>query len=243
MPPTSPAPTPSAAEPARAGRAGRELQHPRLPRRPPPRRPQSCAPSTPTCCACRRCRGGCSAAGGWRGSPPPAGCTGPAATGGAAARPCSPPTGCASLGSEHLRLPVRWPDRTRGYAVVRVALPGGGELTAVSVHLSLKADERVTPHRADPRGDRRPRAARARRATSTRTTPAGPGGSSTCPTGCGWCRRSGRPTRRGRRAAGSTSCSRHPSCGCCRTARCSVPDAVYAAASDHRPTWVDLDLT
>ena len=48
------------------------------------------------------------------------------------------------VGSEHLRLPVRWPDRTRGYAVVRVALPGGGELTAVSVHLSLKAPERVT---------------------------------------------------------------------------------------------------
>ena len=23
----------------------------------------------------------------------------------------------------------------------------------------------------------------------------------------------------------------------------SVPDAVYAAASDHRPTWVDLELT
>ena len=22
----------------------------------------------------------------------------------------------------------------------------------------------------------------------------------------------------------------------------SLPDAVYAAASDHRPTWVDLDL-
>jgi endonuclease/exonuclease/phosphatase family metal-dependent hydrolase len=23
----------------------------------------------------------------------------------------------------------------------------------------------------------------------------------------------------------------------------SVPDDVYAAASDHRPTWVDLELT
>ena len=38
----------------------------------------------------------------------------------------------------HHHLPVRWPDRTRGFAVVRVAVPGG-ELTAVSVHLSLKA--------------------------------------------------------------------------------------------------------
>jgi endonuclease/exonuclease/phosphatase family metal-dependent hydrolase len=47
------------------------------------------------------------------------------------------------LDCHHSRLPVRWPDRTRGYAVVRVAAPGGTELTAVSVHLSLKPDERV----------------------------------------------------------------------------------------------------
>ena len=47
------------------------------------------------------------------------------------------------LASDHQRLPVRWPDRTRGYAVVRVRTEGGGELTAVSVHLSLKPGERV----------------------------------------------------------------------------------------------------
>lgn len=47
------------------------------------------------------------------------------------------------VAARHVRLPVRWPDRTRGFAVVRVAAPGGLELTAVSVHLSLRADERV----------------------------------------------------------------------------------------------------
>ncbi|MGL5908915.1 MAG: endonuclease/exonuclease/phosphatase family protein, partial [Phycicoccus sp.] len=35
------------------------------------------------------------------------------------------------LDARHLRLPVRWPDRTRGFAVVRVATPSGGEVTVV----------------------------------------------------------------------------------------------------------------
>jgi endonuclease/exonuclease/phosphatase family metal-dependent hydrolase len=45
------------------------------------------------------------------------------------------------------RLPVRFPDRTRGYAAASVTLagPGGalGPVTVVSVHLGLRADERV----------------------------------------------------------------------------------------------------
>lgn len=42
----------------------------------------------------------------------------------------------------HGRLPVRFPDRTRGYAAVDVALPGGRPLRVASVHLSLRARER-----------------------------------------------------------------------------------------------------
>lgn len=45
------------------------------------------------------------------------------------------------------RLPVRFPDRSRGYAAATVSLPGAGPgsapVTVVSVHLGLRADERV----------------------------------------------------------------------------------------------------
>ena len=43
------------------------------------------------------------------------------------------------------RLAVRFPDRTRGYAAATVELPGaaGRPVTVVSVHLGLRADERV----------------------------------------------------------------------------------------------------
>jgi endonuclease/exonuclease/phosphatase family metal-dependent hydrolase len=40
------------------------------------------------------------------------------------------------------RLPVRFPDRSRGYAAVDVSLPGTVPLTVVSVHLSLHEEER-----------------------------------------------------------------------------------------------------
>ncbi|MEO7421016.1 MAG: endonuclease/exonuclease/phosphatase family protein [Ornithinibacter sp.] len=46
--------------------------------------------------------------------------------------------------AEHHRLPVRWPDRTRGYAVAEVVVPGGGRVVVVSVHLGLRPDERVS---------------------------------------------------------------------------------------------------
>ncbi len=42
----------------------------------------------------------------------------------------------------HRRLPVRVPDRTRGYALARVALPGSAPVVVASVHLSLDGDER-----------------------------------------------------------------------------------------------------
>jgi endonuclease/exonuclease/phosphatase family metal-dependent hydrolase len=54
----------------------------------------------------------------------------------------------ALLGAVHRRLPVRFPDRTRGYAVARLALPGHPPLAVASVHLGLRAAERVRHARA-----------------------------------------------------------------------------------------------
>ncbi len=45
--------------------------------------------------------------------------------------------------THHARLRVRWPDRTRGYAVASVRLGDGEPVTVVSVHLSLRAEERA----------------------------------------------------------------------------------------------------
>lgn len=45
-------------------------------------------------------------------------------------------------GASRRRLPVRFPDRTRGYAAVDVSLPGWVPITVLSVHLSLGAQER-----------------------------------------------------------------------------------------------------
>ena len=49
------------------------------------------------------------------------------------------------VGRSRGRLPVRFPDRTRGYAAATVGLPGaaGRPVTVVSVHLGLRAEERV----------------------------------------------------------------------------------------------------
>lgn len=46
------------------------------------------------------------------------------------------------LEARHERLPVSFPDRTRGYAVARVRVPGHRSLTVASVHLGLDPDER-----------------------------------------------------------------------------------------------------
>ena len=42
------------------------------------------------------------------------------------------------------RLPVRFPDRSRGYAAADVSLPGLLPVTVVSIHLGLREGERVT---------------------------------------------------------------------------------------------------
>lgn len=46
------------------------------------------------------------------------------------------------------RLPVRFPDRSRGYAAVDVSLPGADPVTVVSIHLGLRSVER-TAHARD----------------------------------------------------------------------------------------------
>ncbi|AKU19027.1 hypothetical protein VV02_16885 [Luteipulveratus mongoliensis] len=46
------------------------------------------------------------------------------------------------LSSGHRLLPVRRPDEPRGYAFAQLQLPGHRPLTAVSVHLSLRSAER-----------------------------------------------------------------------------------------------------
>ena len=145
------------------------------------------------------------------------------------------------LGSEHLRLPVRWPDRTRGYAVVRVAVPGGRELTAVSVHLSLKAHERVT------------HTERILAAIADRGPLVLAGDLNEDHTGGAWRlidvpdrlrlvspERPTYPARAPRRRLDVVFAS--PELRVLPHREVLVPDAVYAAASDHRPTWVDLDL-
>lgn len=144
------------------------------------------------------------------------------------------------VGSEHRRLPVRWPDRTRGFAVVRVGLPGGGELTAVSVHLSLKAQERVahTERILDAIADRGPLVVA--------------GDLNEDSTGDAWRLldvpdrlrlvspdRPTYPARAPRLRLDVVFAS--PQLRVLPHRGVSLPDAVYAAASDHRPTWVDLE--
>ncbi|GAA1746841.1 endonuclease/exonuclease/phosphatase family protein [Nostocoides vanveenii] len=50
--------------------------------------------------------------------------------------------------SQHHRLPVRLGQRTRGYAVARLAVAGSAAVTVASVHLSLRPLERAAHARA-----------------------------------------------------------------------------------------------
>jgi len=145
------------------------------------------------------------------------------------------------VGAEHRRLPVHWPDRTRGFAVVRVGLPGGGDLTAVSVHLSLKAQERVT------------HTERILEVIADRGPLVLAGDLNEDSTGGAWRLldvpdrlrlvspdRPTYPARAPRRRLDVVFAS--PQLRVLPHREVSLPDAVYAAASDHRPTWVDLDV-
>jgi endonuclease/exonuclease/phosphatase family metal-dependent hydrolase len=145
------------------------------------------------------------------------------------------------LGSEHARLAVRWPDRTRGYAVARVVAPGGGELTAVSVHLSLKPGERVA------------HTERILQALADRGPLVLAGDLNEEDTGPAWRlidvpdrmrlvspARPTFPARAPRRRLDVVFAS--PGLQVLPHREVAVPDAVWARASDHRPTWVDLRL-
>lgn len=145
------------------------------------------------------------------------------------------------VGAEHRRLPVRWPDRTRGWARARVRLPSGAELTAVSLHLSLRAEERehhvvdVLEALADAgllvvAGDLNEEddgAAWRRLAVPDRLRLVAPDG----PT---------YPARSPRRRLDVVFAS--PSLRGLPHRDVAVPDAVWQRASDHRPAWVDLEV-
>jgi endonuclease/exonuclease/phosphatase family metal-dependent hydrolase len=141
----------------------------------------------------------------------------------------------------HARLPVRWPDRTRGYAVARVAVPGGGELTAVSVHLSLKPGERVA------------HTERILAALADRGPLVLAGDLNEDHTGGAWRlldvpdrmrlvspEVATFPARSPRRRLDVVFAS--PGLRVLPHREVLVPDAAWARASDHRPTWVDLDV-
>ena len=145
------------------------------------------------------------------------------------------------VGCHHSRLPVRWPDRTRGYAVARVAVPGGGVFTAVSVHLSLRAAERVshTERILESLADEGPLVLA--------------GDLNEDETGAAWRLidvpdrlrlvspdRPTFPARSPRRRLDVVFAS--PELRVLPHREVAVPAAAFAAASDHLPTWVDLEL-
>ncbi len=143
--------------------------------------------------------------------------------------------------AEHRRLAVRWPDRTRGWARARVALPSGAELTAVSLHLSLRADERER-HVAD---------------VLEALADTGPlvvaGDLNEESDGAAWRRldvpdrlrlvapdRPTYPARSPRRRLDVVFAS--PGLRVLPRREVAVPDAAWQRASDHRAVWVDLEL-
>ncbi len=145
------------------------------------------------------------------------------------------------LECRHSRLPVRWPDRTRGYAVARVALPGGGRLTAVSMHLSLDPRERVA------------HTERILGGLPDGTTLVLAGDLNEGDTGAAWRlldvperlrpvspASPTYPARAPRRRLDVVFAS--PALRVLPHRDVLVPDAVWALASDHRPVWVDLQL-
>ncbi len=145
------------------------------------------------------------------------------------------------VASSHHRLPVRWPDRTRGWARARIRLAGGHEVTAVSVHLGLRAQERVRHVRTvlaaldgaaplllagDLNEESDGPAFRLVEATG-RLAVAGPPG----PTF---------PARAPRRQLDVVFVS--PGLRVLPPREVALPDEVWARASDHRPAWVDLEV-
>lgn len=141
-------------------------------------------------------------------------------------------------GAGHHRLPVRLLDRTRGYAVAHLVIDGWQPLTAVSLHLSLRPEERqrhagaILAALADQPGalvvagdlnELDDGAAHRAFAQGLRVV------SGSVPT---------YPSRAPRKALDVIFASPHLKV--VAGPPVVLDDAVLAAASDHRPVWVDL---
>lgn len=145
------------------------------------------------------------------------------------------------VAASHHRLPVRWPDRTRGWAQGRVRLPGGRELTVASLHLGLDAAERVRHVRSvlDALDGARPLVlagdlnetaegeAFGLVGAAGMLAVAGPAG----PT---------YPAHAPRQRLDVLFAS--PELRVRSPGEVAVPDGVWARASDHRAAWVDLEV-
>ncbi|CCH77779.1 conserved hypothetical protein [Nostocoides japonicum T1-X7] len=141
--------------------------------------------------------------------------------------------------SAHHRLRVHWPDRTRGYATVRLRLPDGRDLVVASVHLGLRPDERAEhagsivralgrTERAVVCGDLNEEAGPAsdvlRRAGLGPVSPPEPTF----------------PARSPRRRLDVVLAT--PDLAVLPHVAVDLPAADLVRASDHRPVWVDLDV-
>ena len=141
--------------------------------------------------------------------------------------------------SRHVRLRVRALQRTRGYAVARVAVPGHQPLVVVSVHLSLDAAERQR------------HAGQVLQGISGGGPVLVAGDLNEGEDGAAW-RAFAAPLRlvspsvptfpaaRPRRVLDVVFAS--PDLTVLPHRDVELPEAEVVAASDHRPTWVDLDL-
>ncbi len=148
-------------------------------------------------------------------------------------------------GATTARLPVRFPDRTRGYAALDVSLPGSPALTVASIHLGLRASERER-HTLRLLADLATPGAggRGSRLVVAGDLNEGPGGGArelllgplrllspdmaTFPAHA--------PDQRLDLVLGSEGL------GVCDAVPVAISEADLVAASDHRPVWVDLDV-
>ncbi|CAN7359620.1 endonuclease/exonuclease/phosphatase family protein [Terrabacter sp. LjRoot27] len=153
-------------------------------------------------------------------------------------------------GVSRARLPVRFPDRTRGYAAATVSLPSGGPscrpVTVVSVHLGLRASERER-HAATVLarlGGREGVGGAGDRAVIAGDLNEGPGGPAYAmfaahhPPVSG-----GVPTFPARRPSLALDVVfAGPGLRVVETGQTPVDERDLATGSDHRPVWVDLDV-
>jgi endonuclease/exonuclease/phosphatase family metal-dependent hydrolase len=151
--------------------------------------------------------------------------------------------------ARHHRLSVRFPQRTRGYAVARVAAPGHPPFVVASVHLSLDALER------DRHAEQILRTVSGSGSGSWDRSWDGPvlvaGDLNEEDSGAAWRRIAASlrlvspadptfPARNPNRLLDVVFAS--PGVTVLPHREVAIPEADLVAASDHRPTWVDIDL-